>query len=235
MLTLLVLGLLAGALTTVAGMGGGLLLIATVGVMQGPHAALAITSPALLVSNAHRAYLFRRDIDRKIAKTFALGALPGAILGGWFVPTLPATVLTAILVAATALTLAKVLGVFKFEAKPKAIGTSAFGIGVLTATAGGAGVLTSPLLLSAGLEGSAYIATIAVAAVSMHVGRVIGYGASGMFHGEMVPSIALLALALVAGNLVGKRLRRMVPAKKEIYVEVGALAICTAIAALGLR
>jgi uncharacterized membrane protein YfcA len=235
MVTLLALGLLAGVLTTVAGMGGGLLLIAAIGALRGPHVALAITSPALLVSNAHRAFLFRADIDRKVARSFAIGAVPGAILGGLFVPDLPAWVLAAILVGATSLTLAKVVGIVKLRPNPNAIGTSGFGIGVLTATAGGAGVLTSPLFLSAGLAGTAYIATIALGAVALHVGRVIGYGIGGLFSADMLPEIALLAAALVAGNFLGKRVRGWLPPSKAIYVETGALVACTLLAVVGIR
>ncbi len=233
MMILLVLGLVAGVLTTVAGMGGGLLLIAAIGLLRGPHEALAMTSPALLLSNAHRAWLFRRDVDRRIARSFALGAVPGALLGGLFVPQLPPLALSIVLSSATALTLAKVLGFVRFSPSKKAIGSGGFGIGVLTATAGGAGVLTSPLFLSAGLAGAAYVGTVAAAAVALHVGRVLGYGVGGMFHLEQLPTIGLLAVSLVVGNLVGKRLRGALDAKHGIYVEVGALLICTALALLG--
>jgi hypothetical protein len=233
MLTLLLLGLIAGVLTTIAGMGGGLLLIAAIGVLRGPHEALAITSPALLLSNAHRAWLFRRDVDQRIARSFALGAVPGALLGGLFVPKLPPLALSVVLCSATALTLAKVLGLIRFTPSKKAIGSGGFGIGVLTATAGGAGVLTSPLFLSAGLAGAAYIGTVAAAAVALHLGRVLGYGAGGMFHLAQLPTIGLLAVSLVAGNLLGKRVRAVIPTERGIYVEVGALLICTALALVG--
>src|SRR5688500_15046582 len=107
MLELLGLGLIAGVLTTVAGMGGGLLLVVTLSAWKGPHFALAVTTPALLLSNLHRAYLFRRVLDTKVAKAFALGAIPGAFAAGWLVPRLPEAALHGVLVAATSLTLAR--------------------------------------------------------------------------------------------------------------------------------
>ena len=81
MLPLVLLGLLAGLLTTVAGMGGGLFLIVALGVTRGPHVALALSAPALLLANLHRAWLFRAHLDRGVASRLAAGAIPGAILG----------------------------------------------------------------------------------------------------------------------------------------------------------
>src|SRR5262245_36184409 len=70
-LTLLVelglLGLAAGSLTTVAGQGGGLLLLLACSTLAGPHEALAITAPALLLGNLHRAVWLRAHINKSIA------------------------------------------------------------------------------------------------------------------------------------------------------------------------
>src|SRR5688572_1452872 len=56
------LGIAAGFLTTVAGMGGGLLLVTALAVVWGPHVALPVTSLALLVGNLHRLALYRRHL-----------------------------------------------------------------------------------------------------------------------------------------------------------------------------
>ena len=61
------LGLLAGILTTIAGQGGGLMLLLACSSMLGPHAALAVTAPALLFGNLHRSILLRGHIDRSVA------------------------------------------------------------------------------------------------------------------------------------------------------------------------
>jgi uncharacterized protein len=82
----------------------------------------------------------------------------------------------------------------------------AFGAG-LVAAGSGAGVLVAPALVAGGLSGRGLIATGAAIAVAMHVGRIAGYGLSGLYAGaELVLSVALAA-GLVTGNLLGARLR----------------------------
>ena len=231
---LLILGLGAGVLTTIAGMGGGLLLLVTLSALEGPHYALAVTTPALLIANLHRAYLFRREVNLTVAKAFALGAIPAALLAGYFVPRLLALVLQIVLIGATLLTLARALGLYAWKPSPRAITTGGAGIGVLTATAGGAGVPTGPLFLSGGLRGAAYIGTVAMGAVCLHLGRVLGYGLGGLFEVAFALPMALLAVALVAGNLAGKGLRRKVTPKVESVAEMTALVICTVVALVGV-
>ena len=82
LVALALLGAAAGLLTSIAGQGGGLLLLIACSMLDGPHAALAMTAPALLCGNAHRAWLHRRTIDWPIALRLIVGGLPGAIIGG---------------------------------------------------------------------------------------------------------------------------------------------------------
>ena len=228
------LGVVAGVLTTVAGMGGGMLLVAVLVALRGPHLALAITTPALFASNGHRAWLFRRVLSFRIAGAFAVGAVPSAALVGYFVPTLPGWTLAVILVFASLLTLARSAGLIDLRPKRTAIAAVGAGIGALVATAGGAGALTSPLFLAAGLSGATYIGTVALAAVALHAGRLVGYGSGGMLHAELAPAMLVLLAGLVVGNLVGKHLRSKVDAELEKRVEIGALLLCTALAVVGI-
>lgn len=229
-----VLGVVAGMLTTVAGMGGGMLLVAVLVALRGPHAALAITTPALFVSNGHRAWLFRKSLDWSVATSFALGAIPAAALVGYFVPTLPGWTLAAILAFASMLTLARSAGLIDLRPKRAAITSAGAGIGALAATAGGAGALTSPLFLAAGLSGATYVGTVALAAVALHAGRLVGYGSGGMLRPELAPAMLVLLAGLVTGNLAGKRLRSKVDAELEKRVEIGALLLCTVLAIVGV-
>ena len=104
----------------------------------------------------------------------------------------------------------------------------------LTATAGGAGVLTGPLFMGAGLTGATYVGTIALGAVALHLGRVLGYGAGGLFAAELIAPMAILAVGLIGGNFAGKGLRRHITDKLESRVEIGALVVCTTFAVVGL-
>jgi uncharacterized protein len=220
-----VLGVIAGVLTTLAGMGGGLFLLVAVGLLTGPHEALALTAPALLVSNAHRVWLFRQFVDRRLAGIVALGVIPGALAGALVLPEIPELVVALLFTASTVLALLRATGRVRIEPGRRWIVVYAVVIGALTATSGGAGMLIAPLVLSTGLTGAAYVATVALCAIAMHVGRVIGYGTVGLLSIEQLPIIATLLAGLVLGNLIGRRLRGSISAGAEKRVELVALVV----------
>ena len=234
MATLLLLSVIAGLVTTIAGLGGGLLLLLGVSALHGPHFGLAATTPALLLSNVHRAYLFRSEVDRAIAKAFALGAVPAAALFGLLVIAMPAWMLSAILVIATLIAVLRYFRPSLFALGRRSLTAGGAVVGALTATSGGAGLLTSPLLMSAGLRGTAYVSTVALAAVSLHVGRLLGYGASGLLTRESLAALVALVPGLLVGNLIGKRVREHLTAKSEMVIELGALVVCTGLGVVGL-
>src|SRR5688500_8849129 len=106
------LGLTAGALTTVAGLGGGLLLLLVLSLVWDAHTALAVTAPALLIGNFHRAWMFRSKIDRRVARAFVTGAFPGALVGALFAIAVPEPVLHAMMLAMTLLAIARAYDLF---------------------------------------------------------------------------------------------------------------------------
>lgn len=229
-----VLGALAGALTTIAGMGGGLLLLIALSLLWDPATALACTTPALLVGNLHRVLLLRRVVGWPIARRFAAGALPGGVAGALFAASVPPAVVAAFMVVTTLLAVLRALLVPRLAVRPSWMAPAGFGIGVLTATAGGAGVLASPLLLSAGLAGEAYVGTSAACAVVLHVARIVGYGASGLFAGQTLGHAALLAVAILAGNLIGRSAERVTRLWPRGLVEHVVLGVSMVLAVVGL-
>ncbi len=234
LLVSLPLGLLAGCLTTVAGLGGGVLLVLALSLAHSPAEALAITSPALLVGNLHRLALGRADVDRPVARAFALGAVPGSALGGALAVALPHVLLQTLLVVTTALALARAAGWLNFRPGAGALVPAGFGVGVVAATTGSGGLLVSPLLLATGLTGPAYIATAAASAVAIHLGRIAGYGAGGLVTPATLTASLALAVAILLGNAVGQRLRPRIAPPLATRLELGVLLVCVALALAGL-
>lgn len=206
-LVFLLLGVGAGALTTVAGQGGGLLLLLACSAIAGPHAALAITAPALLLGNLHRATLLRGHIDRPVAFRTIAGAVPGALVGGLLAGVIPAKALRLVLVATTVVAVAKALGFVRFRVPRAALVPAGLTVGAMTGAAGGAGILFAPVLLSLGLTGRAFVATSSVIALATHIGRVAGYAALGLFSRGLIGPTIAVSVAIFAGNAAGERLR----------------------------
>lgn len=233
-LALAAFGLVAGALTTLAGQGGGLLLLIACSFLVGPHAALAVTAPALLLGNLHRAYVYRAHIDRGIAVRVVAGAVPGSFFGGLVAGVMPASVLHVMLVLLAALAIARALGWISFGVPRAALAPTGFAIGGLTGTAGGAGVLFAPVLLSAGLTGRAFIATTSTIAVSAHVGRVVAYAGAGLFTWTFALMTAVVTLAIFGGNTLGERIRRRTSQKTTTRLEYGVLVVCVVLSLAGV-
>lgn len=224
-LALIPLGILAGALTTLAGLGGGLILVATLALLFDARTALAITAPALMIGNLHRSILYRRHVATDVAMRVAGGGFVGALLFGWFALRCPDLLLRVLLLSATALALAKVLGFVELTIERRFLAPMGFVVGAVTATSGGGQALLAPTLLSVGLSGEVYVSTAATCALMVHVGRVIAYGSGGAMDGRTLARAGALAAFVLVGNLLGSRLRPRLHVSTLRALELGALVL----------
>ncbi len=234
LLTFSALGVVAGVLTTVSGQGGGLFLLLAVSSVLGPHAALAATAPALLFGNAHRAFLLRHAVDRAIAFRVMAGAVPGAIAGGLLVGWAPPSLLKLAMVVMTALAVAKAARVISFGVPRAALAPAGVVVGAMTGAGGGAGVLFSPMLLSLGLTGAAFVGTASAIAFATHVGRVLAYAEAGLFSWELAQITVTLTLAIFAGNALGERVRARLSSSLATRLEYATLVVCVLMSLAGL-
>lgn len=202
--TLLGVGLMAGGLTTVAGMGGGLLMLALVSVLFGPMEALIWTAPGLLLGNAHRLFMFRRQAPWRLLLPVVLGVVPVALLGAWLASRVPTPLLGVLLLVAVALSAAKSLGWMRWQPPASwGIGVGALG-GVFGAVGSGAGAIVGPFFVARGLSGPRYVAALAALGVTLHATRWAGYALGGSVEG-LGPGLALAA-GVWLGNLGGRAL-----------------------------
>ena len=222
-------GFPAGMITTIAGMGGGLVLLLALSAVWDPLIALAVTAPALLIGNGHRLWMYRQHAQWPIAGAIVLGALPGALIGGRLALGVPQWMLYSVMAGMCGLATAKSFGVLRWRPRRGVFTPVGAVAGVLTAGSGGAGLLIAPLLLSAGLTGEAYVATGAVCGVSMHLGRLVAYGTGGLVDESVIQTSLGLAVTIAVGNIIGARLRSRLNGAWARRAEIGAL-----VAAMGL-
>jgi uncharacterized protein len=138
----------------------------------------------------------------------------------------------------TALAMAKAVGWIRFSVPRAALAPAGFGIGAMTGTAGGAGVLLAPVLLSSGLSGATYVGTSSVVAVVTHLGRVAAYGSVGLFANggaRIAAGAAALALAIFAGNSLAERVRPHISARAAVRIEYATLLVCVALSVARVR
>ena len=198
------LGVLAGVVTTVAGMGGGLMMVLVLASID-PYFALTVTAPALLVANGHRAWMYRAEIDRPMTLRFCAGALPAALAAGLVVGWLPERVIVYAMITVAVGASLKALGL---PIPIPARATTPVGAltGLVAATTGGGGTVAGPFFLSQGLEARRFVATAAASATFIHMGRVLGYGIGGVSELSHLGIGLVLTGALALGNVLGHRL-----------------------------
>lgn len=229
------LALLAGALTTLAGMGGGLVLTLGLAALVDPVVALAATGPGLLAGNVHRAWMYRTRIVGRVTRMFILGAVPGALIGGMVATIAPEQWVRVGMVGIAVLATAKTISGLGPRLPAAALLPGGATAGFVSATAGGGGLVAAPMLLATGLSGRSYVATGAAGASSVHVARMAGYGAGGALDAEILALGALLAVCIPLGNVLGDRLRRFVPKAWVPRLEVGVVVTGLGLALVGLR
>jgi uncharacterized protein len=190
--------------------------------------------PALLLGNMHRATLLRTSIDPAIALRVIAGSLPGALAGGLLAGITPAWALRALLVLMTAIAIAKAVGWVRFDVPRAALVPGGFVVGAMTGTSGGAGILFAPMILSTGLRGRAFVATVSAVAVSAHVGRAIGYAGLGLFARNLIAPTLIATIAIFVGNAIGDRLRTQLTERRSTLIEYGTLVVCVTLSVAGL-
>jgi uncharacterized membrane protein YfcA len=229
-----VLGVAAGALTTLTGFGGGMMLIVGLALLWDPLSALTVTSLALLMGNGHRLWMYRDHVVGIVARPLLVGAVPAAFVGALVAVGLPPLLIQLCIIVMTSLALARAVFGWTWTPSPRALIPSGMLIGLITATAGGAGVLLGPLMLSAGLRNSSYLATMSLAAVSLHLGRLAGYGAGGLLGARTMLIAVALAVTLVIGNLIGRWLRERLSRRIVHRLELAMPIVCATLALLGV-
>ena len=176
---LVALGLIAGLTTTVAGMGRGTLLVLALALLYDPLSALALSTPALLAGNLHRVALYRRQIVWSEARPLVLGGFLAAAVGGFVAAGLPGWLIQSLMLGMAVLALGQALGL---PLKPPAQATLPVAgvVGLVSATSGGGGLIAGPYLLARGLSGVPYVATGALGAAAVHVGKLGAYSTVGV-------------------------------------------------------
>jgi uncharacterized membrane protein YfcA len=213
-------------LSAVAGFGGGVLLLPVFTVLFGLRAAVPMLTVTQLSSNASRVWLNRGELRWRMVRAFALGAVPGAVLGGVVLASAPLAVLK------------RVLGVFligvvvwrRVGRPPRPPSDAVFtGVGaasgVGSALLGSVGPLTAPFFLAAGLTRAAYVGTEAASALTMHLTKIATYGAGDLLTRTVLLYGIALTPATLAGAWTGKRIVDRIDDRTFVrLVELGLLA-----------
>ncbi len=192
------------------GLGGGLLVMATMASLLPPQVLIPLHGIVQLGSNAGRAAIMRANILKHVIPPFLIGTVIGAAIGGNLVVTLPTALLQL------------VLGVFVLYATwgPKLrtqepSRRAFFGIGLFGALAtmfvGATGPLVAPFAAAASEKRQEVVATHATMMTIQHGFKIIAFGVLGFAFGPYIPLLCGLLACGFAGTWVGKHMLNALP------------------------
>ncbi len=201
---------LASFITASVGLGGGVLVLAVMGLILPPTVLIPVHAVVQIGSNAGRVALMLKDIVWPVILPFLLGTLIGAGVGAQVVVSLPTAVLQGVL----ALFILYATWAPKFQANQPRLRTF-FGVGLLATFAtmfvGATGPLVAPFVSAYCDRRQNIVATHAILMTIQHSFKMIAFGLLGFSFGPYIPLlIGLIAFGFL-GTLLGKMLLNKLP------------------------
>jgi len=187
----------------------------------GPEPVIPILSISGLLINASRVVAFFRFAGWKAALVMLPAALPACVLGAYGYTMLTgAGVMIAIgAMLCLSVPFRRMLLHFDIRLGNSGLAAGAAGYGFLAGSTAGAGVILLSLLMAAGLEGAAVVATDAVVSVAIGLTKIFVFGFSGVMTAQVIAFGLLIGLAALPGAFLARAFVAALP----VHVHTGIL------------
>jgi len=207
------MGVLTSLIGGVAGYGTGALMPLVLVPIVGAEPIVPIIAISALITNASRATAFHKLIDWRRALIVFAAATPTCVLGAYGYTRLTGTGVMILIGSMLALSvpLRWSLRSRGFRLDDRRLAAAGFAWGVLVGGTTGAGVILLSMLMAAGLEGAAVIATDAVISVALGVVKLAVFGFAGVVTGQVVAVALVIGLAAFPGAFVARALVTRLP------------------------
>src|SRR6266516_478361 len=207
------MALVASVVGGVAGYGTGALMPLVLVPMVGAEPVVPILSISALLTNASRAAAFWSFVDGRRALIVLVAAVPTCVLGAWGYTLLTgkgaALVIGAMLVASVPLR--RLMRRRGLALSSRGLAAASFGWGPLAGGTVGAGIILLSLLMAAGLEGAAVVATDAVISVGVGLVKFATFGLAGVVNAKVIAIALLIGGVALPGAFLAKALIERLP------------------------
>jgi uncharacterized membrane protein YfcA len=204
---------LASIIGGVAGYGTGALMPLVLVPIVGAEPVVPIIAISALFTNSSRAFAFRELIDARRALIILVAAIPTTTLGAWGYTLL--TGRGAMLVIGTMMALSVPLrrlskrrGLTLTEG---GLAVASVGWGVVVGGTSGAGIILISMLMAAGLQGAAVIATDAAISVVIGIIKIAVFGVFGAVTAKVVAIALLIGIVAFPGAFLAKAIVDRLP------------------------
>jgi uncharacterized membrane protein YfcA len=213
LLLIAAMGVLTSLIGGVAGYGTGALMPLVLVPIVGPEPVVPIIAISAMITNTSRATAFRKLIDRRRALIVLGAAAPTCVLGAYGYTRLTGAGVMILIGTMLALSvpLRRTLRSRGFHLNDKRLGVASIAWGVLVGGTSGAGIILLSMLMAAGVEGAAVIATDAVISVALGVVKLTVFGLAGVITGQVVAVALLIGLVAFPGAFLARALVERLP------------------------
>jgi uncharacterized membrane protein YfcA len=203
----------ASVIGGVAGYGTGALMPLVLVPILGPEPVVPIIAISAMFSNTSRVAAFRTFVDWRRAMIVLIFAIPTAVLGAWTYTRLTGT--GALIVIGSMMVLSvplrRLLKRRGFQLGDRGLAAASTGWGVVVGGTTGAGIILLSMLMAAGLEGAAVIATDAVISVVIGVVKTTVFGMAGAVDATVIAVALLIGVVSFPGAFLAKLLVERLP------------------------
>ena len=205
--------LCANILGGIAGYGTGALLPLVLVPMVGALPVVPIITISAMFTNVSRLLAFRRYADWRRAAIALLAAVPTCVLGAWGYTFLTgkgaAIVIGAMLIISVPVR--RLMRHRGIQFSDAGFAAGAAGYGVLVGGTAGSGVVMLSLLMAAGLQGAAVVATDAVISIVISMVKLSVFGLAGVLTPQIIALAILIGLAAMPGAYIARLLVERMP------------------------
>jgi uncharacterized membrane protein YfcA len=213
LLLIAAMALVASVVGGVAGYGTGALMPLVLVPIVGAEPVVPILSLSALFTNSSRTAAFRQLVDRRRALIVLIAAVPTCALGAWGYTKL--TGKGALIVIGTMLIasvpLRRLMRRRGLALSDRGLAAASFAWGPLAGGTVGAGILLLSLLMAAGLEGAAVVATDAVISIGIGLTKLAVFGLAGAMTAKVVAIALLIGGVAFPGAFLAKALVSRLP------------------------
>lgn len=204
-LLLILLSAMSSALTAAVGVGGGVLMIMALAQVMPAAALIPVHGMVQLGSNAGRAAMTWRHVDRGVLVAFIPGVVLGALVAAWLLVRLPAGVLELCIAAFVFYTC------WGPGLPKRALGrVGVFVAGAITtllsSLVGASGPLVAAFIKQGQTGRLARVATFSACMLLQHLTKAFVFGVAGFMFRDWLALILIMVAAGLVGTWLGLRL-----------------------------
>ncbi|HEY6996276.1 MAG TPA: sulfite exporter TauE/SafE family protein, partial [Xanthobacteraceae bacterium] len=207
------MALVASVVGGIAGYGTGALMPLVLVPLIGAEPVVPILSLSALFTNSSRTAAFWRLVDWRRAAIVLVAAVPTCALGAWGYTLLTgagaALVIGAMLIASVPLR--RLMRARGLALSNRGLAAAAFGWGPLAGGTVGAGIILLSLLMAAGLEGAAVVATDAAISIGIGLTKLVTFGLAGAVTAKVIAVALLIGAIAFPGTFLAKALIARLP------------------------